>query len=211
MNLRVQRRKPQRGFGIVEAVVFATMLAVVAGFTAQALLSTTRLATSQRREVQLNNNIESYLNRVRAVGDLLTCCSGTCTTTPPALNATRDGGSSTSSCATNNPRDPRYFFPIQDNPSTTGALMGLSCVIGGKTVPCAREPEAVTEVCKPATNTLFMTPLKTAVEAIAVPPGTTVTITIQPRKTLRVTITDTFDNRVARVYDLYPPMARWCP
>jgi len=189
----------------------AVLIALVAGVTAQALLSTARLAGNQRREVQLNSDIESYLNRARAIGDRFTCCSGTCTVTPPAFSATRAGGNVNSSCATNDPRDPRYFFPIQNNPTTTGALMGLNCVIGGQTVPCSREPEAVTEVCKPENNTLFMTPLKTAIDALAIPPGTTVTTTIRPRKTLRISITDNVTNRLARLYDLYPPMARWCP
>lgn len=196
---------------MVESIILAVLIAVAAGVSAQALISATRMATSQRREVRLNNAIESYLNKARDIGDRFTCCSGTCTVNPPAANATFDGGRTTSSCATDNPRDDRYFFPLQDDPDTTGALMGLNCMIGGRLVACSREPEAVTEVCKAANNTLFMRPLQSAVDALAPPPGTTVTTSIQTQKRLRITITDTTNNRVVRMYDLYPPMARWCP
>jgi type II secretory pathway pseudopilin PulG len=200
-----------RGFTIAESIIMAVLIAAAASVSAQALISASRMATSQRREVRLNNAVESYLNRAREIGDRFTCCSGTCTVNPPAANTTFDGGRSTSSCATNDPRDDRYFFPLQDDPNTTGALMGLNCVIGGRQVACSREPEAVTEVCKAANNNLFMTPLQNAVNALAPPPGTRVTTAIQPQKRLRITITDTTTNRVIRLYDLYPPMARWCP
>jgi len=188
------------------------VLALAAGASALVLNSASRMATSHRIQVALNENIESYLAQASALGDSYTCCAGTCTTTPPALSATQAGGDTTSSCATNNPRDGRYFFPFQDDPDTTTALFGLNtCTVGGVTnQACAREPDAVTEVCKDANVNLLLGPLETAIDALAVPVNTTVVTAIQPAKTIRITITDTVNNRVARVFDLYPPMARFC-
>ncbi|MEA5475759.1 type II secretion system protein [Synechococcus sp. CCY9201] len=211
-RLRIIER-PQ-GFTILEVIVLIVILALTSSVTAIALTSANRMTRSARLEVKMNEDIQSFISEVRQIGDMYTCCSGTCSVTPPAASATVDGGNATSSCATNNPRDDRYFFPYQDNPATTGALMSMTCQVGGATVPCAREPDAITEVCKSANNTAFMTPLKTAVDAIQAPANTSVATTIPtppPPHVLRITITDTVNNRTARVYNLVPPMSRWCP
>jgi type II secretory pathway pseudopilin PulG len=203
------------GLALMEVLVMTVVLLVAAGGSAQVLNSAGKMARSHQLQVALNENIESYIAQASALGDSYTCCSGTCTTTPPAASATQDGGDTTSSCATNNPRDDRYFFPFQDDPDTTAALFGLStCTVGGFTnQACTREPDAVTEVCKPAIVNLLLGPLKTAIDGLNAPPNTRISSTIQPSKTIRVTITDITDtpnNRVARVFDLYPPMARFC-
>jgi type II secretory pathway pseudopilin PulG len=202
------------GFTIIEILVMTIVLALAAGASALVLNSASRMATSHRIQVAMNENIESYLAQASALGDSYTCCSGTCTTTPPALAATQAGGDTTSSCATNNPRDDGYFFPFQDDPDTTTALFGLNtCTVGGSAVACTREPDAVTEVCKAANVNLLLGPLETAIDALAVPANTTVVTAIQPAKTIRITVTDITDpvnSRVARVFDLYPPMARFC-
>jgi type II secretory pathway pseudopilin PulG len=199
------------GFTIIEILVMTIVLALAAGASALVLNSASRMATSHRIQVAMNENIESYLAQASALGDSYTCCSGSCTTTPPALAATQAGGDTTSSCATNNPRDDRYFFPIQDDPDTTTALFGLNtCTVAGSAVACTREPDAVTEVCKNANVNLLLGNLETAIDALAVPANTTVVTAIQPSKTIRITVTDTVNSRVARVFDLYPPMARFC-
>jgi type II secretory pathway pseudopilin PulG len=202
------------GFTIVEILVMTIVLALAAGASALVLNSASRMATSHRIQVAMNENIESYLAQASALGDSYTCCSGSCTTTPPALAATQAGGDTTSSCATNNPRDDRYFFPIQDDPDTTTALFGLNtCTVAGSAVACTREPDAVTEVCKDANVNLLLGPLEAAIDnplILPVPANTTVATTIQPSKTIRITVTDTVNSRVARVFDLYPPMARFC-
>ena len=198
----------------MEVLVMTVVLLLAAGGSAQVLNSAGKMARSHRLQVALNENIESYIAQASALGDSYTCCSGTCTTTPPVASATQDGGDTTSSCATNNPRDDRYFFPFQDDPDTTAALFGLStCTVGGFTnQACTREPDAVTEVCKPAPANvnLLLGPLKTAIDALTPPPNTKISSEIQPSKTIRVSITDTVNDREARVFDLYPPMARFC-
>lgn len=199
------------GFTIVEVLLMTIVLAFVAGASALVLNSAGRMATSQKLQVAQNENIESYLAQASALGDSYTCCSGACTTTPPLQAATQDGGDTTSACATNNPRDDRYFFPYKDDPDTTTALFGLStCTVGGlANQPCTREPDAVTEVCKDANVNLLLGPLKTAIDALTAPVNTTVSTAIQTSKTIRISISDA-NNRVVRVFDLYPPMARFC-
>jgi len=201
------------GFTLIEVLIMTVVIAVLAGGSALVLNSAGRMATSQRLQIAQNKAIESYIAQASALGDSYTCCSGVCTTTPPLQSATQDGGDTTSSCATNNPRDDRYFFPYKDDTDTTTALFGLStCTVGGSTnQPCAREPDAVTEVCKVANVNLLLGPLETAIDSLAFPINTTVATTIQSTKTIRITITDTTTNRITRVFDLYPPMARFCP
>ncbi len=76
---------------------------------------------------------------------------------------------------------------------------------------CTREPDAVTEVCKNGNENLLLGNLELAIDALAVPANTTVDTTIQTSKTIRIIVRDTVNNnRVARVFDLYPPMARFC-
>ena len=207
-------RLSNAGFGLIEILIMAVVVVVAASGSALILNSASRMAFSHRQQIALSENIESYLAQAAALGDSYTCCAGSCSTTPPLASTTVDGGAGTSSCATATPRDDRYFFPIQDNPATTTALFGLNtCTVGGLTnQPCSREPDAVTEVCKLANVALLLGPLKTAVDALTPPNNTTRSTTIQTTsKTLRITITDTLNNRTARVFDLYPPMARFCP
>lgn len=212
-----QRRilhQPDGGFGLIEILVMTVVIAVAASGSALILNSASRMAASHRQQIALSENIESYLAQAAALGDSYTCCAGSCTTTPPAASATVDGGDTTSACATSNPRDDRYFFPVQDDPDTTTALFGLNtCTVGGSTnQACSREPDAVTEVCKITNVNLLLGPLKTAVDILTPPANTSRATEIQTTiKTLRITVTDTANNRVARVFDLYPPMSRFCP
>jgi len=199
------------GFSIAESLLMTIVVLLAVGSSALVLNSASRMAISHRLQVAQNENIESYLSQASALGDSYTCCAGACSTNPPAYQATQDGGDTTSSCATNDPRDDRYFFPFQDDPDTTTALFDLNtCKVGSlENQPCAREPDAVTEVCKNANVNRLLGPLQTAIDTLDTPKDTTVTTAIQPSKTIRITIKDN-NNRVARVFDLYPPMARFC-
>jgi hypothetical protein len=60
------------------------------------------------------------------------------------------------------------------------------------------EPDVVGTICSPANNTAFLTPLKTAIDAVAVPTGVQRTTQIEPNRLLRVTYVTTADNRVKR-------------
>jgi len=185
------------GFGILEPMVLLALLVVVMGGTAATMAVALRASTQANGVDQRDRLLEENLTAIEQIGDRFTCCAGTCTTTPPTTF-----GTATSSCATNDPRDDRYYFPQRDDPGTTANLTGT-------TTP--REPDAVDQLCSSASNTAFLTPLKTAVDALPVPAGLTRTSTIQPAKVLRITWTDTQLNRVGRTVSLVPAMAHWCP
>jgi len=105
---------------------------------------------------------------------------------------TTHGGSH--SCAVNDPESSSYFFPLMDDPGTVQV-----------------EPDVVGTICSPANNTAFLTPLKTAIDAVVVPTGIQRTTQIEPNHLRRVTYVTTADSRKVRVFLLSPPMASWCP
>ena len=190
-------RMGEEGFSILESVVTAILLAIVVSGSAILLSSVNRSSGRSDTLVALDSAIDSNLAQIKDLSVRLTCCSGACTLTPPT-----NFGTSTSACATDDPRDDRYYFPQRDDTSTTANFAGTTT---------AREPDAVGQLCLPANNTAFMTPLKDAVDALSVPAGATRTTTIQPNHILEVSFTDTMDSRVVRVANVRPSMANWCP
>jgi len=185
------------GFSIIESVITAILLAIVVSGSAILLSSVNRSSGRSDTLVALDSAIDSNLAEIKDLSVRFTCCSGVCTVTPPT-----NFGTSTSACATNDPRDDRYYFPQRDDTATTGNFAGTTT---------AREPDAVGQLC--ANNVAFMTPLQTAVDAVAVPAGTTRTTTIRDNRILEVSYTDRTEtpNRVVRVANILPPMANWCP
>lgn len=192
-----RRAGESAGFGITEPLVLLVLLMLAMSGTGLMMASIASSATRSARTQALEENINSDLASIRQLSERFTCCSGTCTTTPPT-----SFGTATSSCATNDPRDDRYFFPQRDDPGTTTNLPGT-------TTP--REPDAVDQLCDASNNTAFLTPLKTAIDALPVPAGATRTTTIQPARLVRITYTDTALARTVRVAQLMPPMGLWCP
>lgn len=212
MKRIVAGRASTRGFSIVEPLVLVVILAVVISGTGLLLNMVNRSSTNARLQIKLNEDIESDLSLVRQLADRLTCCSGTCIVATLDANglatfASVDSGTAGSSCATNNPRNSSFFFPTKDNLATASPISPTSS---------AREPDAVTELCDPsvaANNTAMLTPLLNAVNALPNPPSGqafTRTAAIQPNKVLRVSYTDTTNNRVTRVVNVVPQMANFC-
>jgi hypothetical protein len=171
---------------------------VVSG-SAALLTSVNRSSTRSDSLVATNTAIDADLAAIQGLSVRLTCCSGVCSVTPPT-----SFGTATSSCATNDPRDDRYYFPQRDDTTTTANFANT-------TTP--KEPDAVDQLCSTANNTNFMTPLQTAVDALTVPAGSNFTraTQINPNHILQVTYTDSIDNQVVRVANILPPMANWCP
>lgn len=171
--------------------------------------SINRNAANARLEIKISEDIQSDIANVRAVADLLTCCSGTCvvaTINSVTGLATFASGTATSSCATNNPRSSAFFFPTRDDTTTTSPLAPSSS---------AREPDAVTELC--ANNTVtspVMTPLLTAVNALSNPLASqniNRVASIQENKVLRVIYRQTVPtNRDLLLINIVPPMANFC-
>ncbi len=184
---------------LIEAVITGVLLALVVSGSAVLLTSVNRSTNRSDTLVATNTAIDADLATIKSISQRLTCCSGTCTVAAPTTF-----GTSTSSCATNDPRDDRYYFPQRDDTTTTANFANTTT---------AREPDAVDQLCSVANNTVFMTPLQNAVDAVAIPAGSNFTraTQINANHILQVTYTDTIDNRVVRVANILPPMANWCP
>lgn len=185
------------GFTIIESLITVILLAAVVSGSAIMLTSINRSSTRSDSLVELDSAIDSNLAQINDISVRFTCCSGVCTVTPP-----NNFGTAASACATADPRDDRYYFPQRDDTSTTGNFANTTT---------AREPDAVDQLCLPNNNTVFMTPLKTAVDALAVPAGATRTTTIRANHILEVSYRNTSEDRVVRFANILPPMANWCP
>lgn len=177
-----------RGFSLVEPLLACVILAVVASGTALMMMSTNRISTNSDGVDAIERSISMDLASVQRLSRRMTCCSGSCLVEIP----TNYGPNKT--CAVNNPDDDRYFFPQLDDPATT-----------------INEPAAVDALCTDANNTIFMTPVKTAVDATASPTGITRTTTIKDDHTLQVSYAEVVSQKVRRVALVVPPMALWCP
>lgn len=195
------RPRADRGIGITEPLVLTVMLATVVGATAVVFNSVNRQTIATRQQVEMQASIDDNLRQIKVLARRYTCCSGVCTVTPPTNFGVVNNV--TQPCATNNPLDDRYYFPQVDLATTTANFPNT-------TTPS--EPLAVEQLCRPANNTAFMTPFRTAVEALPQPQNATRTTVIQPLKTLRVEFTDANNsNRIARVAYITPTMANYCP
>lgn len=202
--LRRNQRRPlpsDQGVGIVEPLVLTLLLMVVVGSTALVFNSINRRTISTQQQVVMQAQIDDDLRQIKTLARRFTCCSGVCTTTVPTSVGVVGGV--TQPCATINPLDDRYYFPQVDLNTTTTNFTNTST---------PSEPLAVAQLC--ANNTVFMTPFQTAVNAVALPPNATWsrTTTIRPERILQVTFRDTANaNRVARVENIIPQMAYYCP
>jgi hypothetical protein len=191
------RAKPkgQQGIGIAESLVLSVMLVIVVGVTALMFNSINRQTITNRQQVVMLAAIDDNLRDIKELARRFTCCSGTCTVVPPTTGNFGVVNSITQPCATNNPLDDRYYFPQVDLARTEFS-----------------EPLAVDQLCRPENNVAFMTPFRTAIDALDQPLNATRTTTIQPLKTLRVEFTDrNNNNRSVRVAFITPAMANYCP
>lgn len=179
----------KNGFSMLEPLLASVILAIITAGTALMLISANRL--SQNADVVDNSewNINTDFSAIQRLSRRFTCCSGSCLVQIPTTYGT------TKSCAVNNPDDDRYFYPQLDDTATTSI----------------NEPSAVDTLCNDANNTTFMTPLKTAVDAIASPSGIIRTTTIKEDHALEISYSNSVNNQVRRVAIIVPPMAFWCP
>jgi len=178
------------GFSIVESLV----VVVVVGLALAASTTMFVVALRGNQNTSTINLEQASIENNKVLIDQLarnyTCCSGSCSATPPATGTF----GATQPCATNNPNDVRYYFPQLDLASTT----------------TTNEPAAVDSLCATANNTSFMTPFKTAVDALAQPtPATRLSSVINPYKTLRIDFNNSNGQLVRTLY-VRPRMASFC-
>jgi type II secretory pathway pseudopilin PulG len=177
------------------------LVVVIIGIAAAASTTMFTVALRGLNDTRTTYSVQASIEANKALIDQLarsyTCCSGICTTTPPASGTF----GANQPCATNNPNDDRYYFPQLDNPSTTTNITGT-------TTPS--EPIAVDQRCLAANNTAFMTPLKTAIDALAQPtPATRNPAAILDYKMLRVDFAAPSGTVVRSLY-VKPRMANFC-
>lgn len=178
------------GFTLVEMMIMTVLLSLIAAGVAVTMMVVNRSMQSTSQQDALSLGIDSDLATIRQLSRRYTCCTGTCSLTPPPSSSFGDN----QPCAVNDPDSPRYFFPQMDDPGTQLV-----------------EPDMVTSICSAENNNAFLAPLKTGIDALAVLPGVRRTTTIETSRVLRVTYQSTLDNRKLRVALLVPPMAAWCP
>lgn len=190
-----------KGFTIIEPLVASVLIVLVMTATVSLLGVINRRTIFTRQQISMQESIDANLRQIRTLARQYTCCSGQCTTTPPTSFGVVGGV--VQPCATNDWRDDRYYFPQVDLASTTSSFPNT-------TTPS--EPLAVEQLCQNTTtaNTHFMTPLKTAVDALEQPIHALRTSEIQSNKTLRLTYTDSINSREARVTFIRPMMANFC-
>ncbi|MCP9885109.1 hypothetical protein KBY97_08220 [Synechococcus sp. ATX 2A4] len=175
------------------------MITIVLASTASIFTGISRRTISTQQQVLMQASIDDNIRQIKTLARRYTCCSGVCTVTPPTTFGVVGGV--TQPCATNNPLDDRYYFPQVDLASTTASFPNTTT---------SSEPIAVEQLC--ANNTNFMTPFRTAVNAVPQPVNATRTTAIQADRILRVTFTDNNNqNRQVRVENIIPQMAYFCP
>jgi len=184
------RGRGQAGFSLTEPMVLLLMLTVAMVSAASIFSSAMRSFTTSRNMSDMEIAIDDNISKIKQISREFTCCSGTCTpTVPPDGTYGLDR-----SCATNDSRDDRYYYPQLDLSTTTIV-----------------EPDVVDQICSVANNANFMTPFKDAVDAkpVALPTTRTTTIKTDSIHTLEVTYSDA--GRVIRSLVVVPVMANYCP
>lgn len=186
------------GFTILEALLVVVIIGIAAAASSTMFTVALRGLNDTRTTYSVQASIEANKALIDQLARDFTCCSGICTTTPPASGTF----GANLPCATNNPNDDRYYFPQLDDPSTTANITNT-------TTPS--EPIAVDQRCLAANNTAFMTPLKTAIDALTQPtPATRNAAVILDYKMLRVDFTEPSANTVVRSLYVKPRMANFC-
>jgi len=184
-----RRSRPSEGFSLVEPLILGVVLAIITSGTAVMLMTANRVSTRSDSIDASAIAVEADLTAIQRISRRFTCCSGTCSVSIP----TNYG--STKPCAVNTPDDDRYFYPQMDDASTANV----------------DEVSAVDTLCQDTSNTAFMQPLKTAVDAIAAPANSSRTTTIQSNHVLKVSYVDTVNGNTTRVAMIVPTMAYFCP
>ena len=198
-NQSLETRSIQAGFTLLEPVILIVMLTI-------AMITSMRLYSSAMQTYQSSQNvnrvelaIDQDLASINTLSRTYTCCAGSCSASVPGSVG------SGQACATASTNSARYYFPQQNLTSTTANFANTTT---------ADEPAAVDQICSVSNNTNFMTPFKTAVDALT-QSGFTRTTTIRSDilHTLLVQYSDPANSTrgVVRSVTVVPVMANYCP
>lgn len=196
--ISIPPKRKSSGFSILESLIVVVLVGLAAAASSSMFAVALRGLQDTRQNYSVQAAIEADKTRIDALARSFTCCSGTCTVTPPASGTFGP----TQACATKDPNDDRYYFPQRDLASTTSNFANT-------TTPS--EPVAVDQLCSTANNTNFMTPLKTAIDGLSQPnPAIRSNAVILSYKMLRVDFTQPGTTAVIRSIYVKPRMANFC-
>ena len=188
-------RAGQSGFTILETLIAVVLIGFAVAASTSMVMTALQALQQTRVQTQVQAAIDANKDQIDQLARSYTCCSGICTTTKPTTFG------ATQPCATDNPNDDRYYYPQLDSAFSTTNFTYTTT---------ASEPSAVDQLCASSNNTNFMTPLKTAVDALAQPsPATRSAAVIMNYKMLRVSFTDS-SSRTVRTFYIRPRMANFC-
>ncbi len=196
-NQSVTHTSSGSGFTIVEILVAAVLLAVVAGGTAATMVIGNRTSQRAGLQTQLDALIDQDLSAIRTLNDRYTCCPGSCTATASAISAAVSAGD----CSVNTPGNENYYSPnqVSTNPAAaTTATTAFRTACGNGTITTNFITQIPALPTAPAGSTLTRT-APTQVDAAA--------------HRLQWTYTGSINGQVAvtRVVNLTPTVAAWCP
>jgi type II secretory pathway pseudopilin PulG len=208
-TLRQPCRRASSGFTIVETLVASLIVVLTIVSSATLVTIANRRAISTRQLVEMQRSIDDNISEIKVLARRYTCCSGVCTTASPAtISTTTPPAAPNAPCLTRDWRSSSYYYPAMDLPTTTLPFANTTT---------SSEPSAVDQLCDNPTNISpdpFMTPFQDAVNLVSTAQLTASNVTrateIQSDKVLRVTFTDTINNRVARQVYIRPTMASFC-
>jgi type II secretory pathway pseudopilin PulG len=203
-TFRQPSRRASSGFTIVETLVASVLVVLTMVSSATLVTIANRRAISTRQLVEMQRSIDDNISEIKVLARRYTCCSGVCTTASPAtISTTTPPAAPNAPCLTRDWRSSSYYYPAMDLPTTTLPFANTTT---------SSEPSAVDQLCR--NNNNFMTPFQNAVNLVSSAQLTASSVTrateIQSDKVLRVTFTDTINNRVARQVYIRPTMASFC-
>jgi len=197
-------RRANAGFTIVETLVASVIVILTIVGSATLVTIANRRTISTRQLVEMQRVIDDNIREIKVLARRYTCCSGVCSTDIPAtISTTTPPAAPNAPCLTRDWRSSSYYYPAMDLATTTLPFPNT-------TTPS--EPLAVDQIC--GNNNNFMTPFRNAVNLVSTAQLAASSVTrateIQANKVLRVTFTDTINNRVARQVYIRPAMASFC-
>jgi type II secretory pathway pseudopilin PulG len=190
------------GFSLVEMVLAGSLMAVVIGGTATALLVANNSSSSQGSLSRLDSLIDQDLAAIQALDRQFTCCTGS----PCTANATTIAASTSCRNADGNavsPGNENYYSPRQQN--TTGRDPADTADMDSFRKACGNGNIAST----------FQSMLPTLPTAEA-PAGLSRSVTSpnpNPTNLLKITYIGTLSGSrvITRMINVIPTAANWCP
>lgn len=190
------------GFSLVEMVLAGSLMAVVIGGTATALLVANNSSSSQGGLSRVDSLIDQDLAAIQALDRQFTCCTGNpCTanaTTISASDSCRDALGDAQGPGNENYYSPRQSDTTRRNPPDTTEMVNFKAACGNGTI---------------ASTFQSMLPTLPTAEAPAGLSRSVSSPSPNPTNLLRITYTGTISGSTVstRVINVIPTAANWCP